>query len=250
MLNIKNIQHVLTDHCNLRCNNCSTLSPLIPKHYSDLEQFKKDIEKLSSIIHTKTFELVGGEPLLNKKIDDFLQVLVDYKITDSITIFTNGKFLPKMSDKFYSLIDGINISTYPYSKINYKKIKLFLEEKQKSIDFSFNFSLKKEFMVIHKPQELDTNITKTIFEDCKIAHEWNCALIKDGYYYKCNIPYFKNKHSGFDNKQDGIDIHSTEFPMNFYRYLKNKEPLEACKECDGTSGKMVPHSQIIKLVFK
>lgn len=239
-LPIKNLQHVLTDHCNLRCNNCSSLSPLIPKHYSNIEQFKIDINKLSQIVEIDTFELVGGEPLLHKQIDEFLTIIKDSNICKKISVFTNGKYLPKMSDLFYELVDHIDISVYPNSKINYKKIKTFLDSK--STGYILNY--KPKFMVVHKSEEFNNDVTEKIFSECKIAHVWKCALIKDGYYYKCNIPYFKNKHSGFDNKQDGVNIHSEEFPMNFYRYLKSNTPLESCKHCNGTSGDMAPHTQI------
>ena len=244
---MQTMQHALADHCNLKCDECSTRSPFLKKSYSELDSFKRDIERFAPIVQVGRFEFMGGEPLLNKQVDDFIQVVKDSGIATRIGVFTNGKLLPKMSDRFFDLIDDIMITAYPNSGIDYKKVRHWLVKKQETHNFTLSIDIKKDFFVVYKAKDDDADRVKKVFDECVIAHDWKCTQLKDGYFYRCTFPYMKHKFDGFDHTQDGVDVHSDEFPTNFYNYMRYQKPMEACKYCNAMSGPTVPHSQIINI---
>jgi hypothetical protein len=157
--------------------------------------------------------------------------------------------LHKMTDRFFNNITTVYITMYPNSNIDYNKLEIFLKEKQKTINFKYQFRLHDKFSLIHRPISIPENTqaeTKQIFDTCDIKKmdSWSCHLLSGGYYYKCGKPNIDKLMYGIDGKQDGVDIFSDEMPSNLYRYLEDETPLIACKKCNGTRGKQVSHKFI------
>ena len=88
----------LVEHCDLGCKGCSHYSPIAPKQFLNPDELKKSLEKLKCrgrkvIGKFDSVNLVGGEPLLNRRIGDIVRIVRDTFGTNPIRIITNGLIL-------------------------------------------------------------------------------------------------------------------------------------------------------------
>src|SRR5687768_11507768 len=92
------IEFNLTEHCNLSCAHCDHSSLMLPKKFASLEQFTKDIEQLSKVMHAADFKFAGGEPLLHPDLLDFIRIARKNQIAERYVLITNGVLLHKAPD--------------------------------------------------------------------------------------------------------------------------------------------------------
>ena len=90
----------LADHCNLNCQCCDHFSPIAKETFLDYEQYKKDIHRLAELTNQKMARvtLLGGEPLLNDKVIDYIKITREYLPNSEIVLFTDGLLLPKWGE--------------------------------------------------------------------------------------------------------------------------------------------------------
>ena len=96
-LNIKSLDVVLTEKCSLKCVDCSNLmqyyeNPINAEHDSLLLYLR---QFFSTIDYVHELRLIGGEPLMYRKIDEIIRTLLGYKKFGKIVIFTNGTIIPR-----------------------------------------------------------------------------------------------------------------------------------------------------------
>lgn len=146
---------IFLGNCNLRCPFCHNMELVInPEHFptysiDDILKFLKERKgKLNGVAIT------GGEPLLNKDIEDLLMPIK--KLGFPIKLDTNG-FFPEMIEKLVDdeLVDmfamDIKAGFKNYLKVvglldgNLKPVDDFKERIQKSIDLLMNKSKDYEF---------------------------------------------------------------------------------------------------------
>ena len=91
--------------------------------------------------------------------------------------------------------------------------------------------------------------TRMIFRTCRMAG--HCLMLYEGRLYKCACPPFlpdylaKLGRAGYDPAVDALDIHAApDLLAALGRFLASREPLEACRHCLGSVGKMRPHRQL------
>lgn len=115
---IRYLEIDLNNKCNLNCAYCSHFSPLA--EYNDmpyeLENFKKDITRLSELFDIAVIRLLGGEPLLIDNILDYCNVVREVFPKSRISIATNGILkdrITKIYDKLKELNINIKVSHYP-----------------------------------------------------------------------------------------------------------------------------------------
>ena len=226
-----NIQYHLVDHCQLKCHGCGTKSDTAKPFFNDIGQFEKDIKTLKEFMHFGVLNILGGEPLLHKQIDDFLEIAKQYNIADCVRITTNGQFLYKQTDKFWQLLDNLTLILYPNSGIDNKEVLRFAERKCWEFDVKLECGHTEEFMQIHTTFE--KRDTQKIFDTCKIAHDWSCHYFNNGKYYKCVGPIVMK------NPDDGVELEEKAIT----EYLNSKIPLKTCYGCLGTSGPKYKHFQ-------
>lgn len=105
-------------HCNLKCKGCSHYSNLYPTPlFGDLAQYKKNLSRLKELFFSvRTIHLMGGEPLLNSELPDFLRATRDAFPTANVYIITNGLLIPKASAELFRVMretsTGFGISNY------------------------------------------------------------------------------------------------------------------------------------------
>lgn len=110
----------LADHCNLNCQCCDHFSPIASENYLDFDQYVKDIKRIAELTnHTiGLMKLQGGEPLLNTRVLDFMEVTREVFPESRICLFTDGLLLPKWSKKgFWEVVKKcaieVRMTQYP-----------------------------------------------------------------------------------------------------------------------------------------
>ena len=117
----------LTDHCNLNCQMCDHFSPLAEEYYLDLQDFQKQMERLSFLFHNEAqfIRLLGGEPLLHPDVVSFFPITRACFPETDIKLYTNGLLLPAQTDAFWEACTKYNIiiviTKYPV-KFDYDKL--------------------------------------------------------------------------------------------------------------------------------
>lgn len=86
---------MITRVCNLSCAGCSTYSDLPHKGYVTWEQGRQEIEPWLNRVQFDHFGLMGGEPLINPQIQQWLLGLRKLMPHSTIRMATNGLLLSK-----------------------------------------------------------------------------------------------------------------------------------------------------------
>jgi len=244
--------YMLSDHCNLRCSGCATYSPFLDEHYPKFEIFKKDLDNIGKYFDIEEFRFLGGEPLLNPDLIDFLKEAKSKYFIKKISVSTNGIALSTMPNEFYDLIDHIQISMYPNTNIKYQKIKNFLKTKLKDYKFTFYFkNTQNNFIDFTSHVKLSEEIAEENYLRCESPWVWKDYSFRDGYFYKCSIVQIKNKYFkkmkipvDWDFlKEDGIKLENMKL-LDLLTYLNSRDPLKACRYCHGTTGRMIKTYQL------
>ena len=257
MLYRKYFEHVLTEHCNLKCENCSMHSPFIDPTFSDLEIFKKDLEEIAKVLRVDDFRFMGGEPTLHPNLVQFAQEVRKSGIAKRIGICTNAVNAATWSDELFAVLDFIEVSVYRETGINYNKINELFVEKQKKFDFVAGQSnIGDDFMVMCADTKLDTATATKNYSKC--VNRWSCHSFNNGKYYKCSITLAKNKYlanlgipAAIDFLEtDGVDLHKPKLEDRLVEYVNRTTPMESCYYCHGTTAVVVQRKQMTKEEIK
>ena len=109
----------VADICNLKCRGCMHFSNIaIHPNYPDLQEFERDFSRLSELFsNIFIIRLMGGEPLLNPKLHDYIKVVRQYFPAAELRIVTNGLLIPKQPDDLWEVMRechaAMDISPYP-----------------------------------------------------------------------------------------------------------------------------------------
>ncbi len=246
-MNICNIETDITDHCNLTCSNCSHHSPYVTKGFYDIKQFQHDIDKSSEFLSCNWFKLLGGEPLLNESISEYVTHLRRSDICKNIAIFTNGILLNRVSVDLLMSVDCVVVSRYPGNTSYTNLVKKNVDQARKHVKVIHNFYDKFEAQEFTHEND-DKELVKKIFDRCRLRYE--CNAIYKGHFYKCmacqrKYDFLKANNIEYnilsDPSVDGVAIHEPEFTKRFMKYYYSDVPLAACRFCTGSSGKDVAH---------
>ena len=104
----------LTDHCNLNCKGCTHFSPLAEKFFLDIDDFERDLTRLSELSKGDVGEmfLLGGEPLLHPEIVDFFPIARNLFPNTKLVVITNGILLPQQDERFWKACKRYNIQLW------------------------------------------------------------------------------------------------------------------------------------------
>lgn len=243
-INIFQIHTAVTTNCTLKCRKCNMLVPYYKNSY---EYVAEDIEENLDLLTKKVefifkYQLVGGEPFLNKDIKRIL-ALIGEKYQNIIAwkrIVTNGTIMP--DEETFNLLKlyGYDVVVSDYSEqVNYKERIDEFERKldEKGITYERDRALK----------WVDTGLPETIGEEQGnniIDHMKNCASswhgLADKKLFYCNISWSAEKCGLFNNEEgDYIDLRDMEsdeilekmIALNLGDFPKGYNSL--CRFCKG-----------------
>lgn len=224
----------LVAHCNLKCKYCDHFSPLAKENYVSREIFERDFKRISDLFDGKVSEikLIGGEPLLNKDINDYILIARSFFPQAKIYIITNGILLPDMPTAFWNICSEnditIKITHYPV-ELNYKQIFDLADKSNVAIILDD----KVKFMR-HTPFDLEGK-QEIVSNFVKCTHGNNCVALKEGKFYTCTIiPCVEIFNTYFNKRleiceEDSIDIYKAANAKEILEFLRN--PVPFCRHC-------------------
>ncbi len=227
-------------HCNLNCAYCNHYCPLVEKpEYISIEQFEKDVKRLSELTNKSLRELVliGGEPLLHKDIEKLIKIAAKYFPETKKRIITNGILLKTMPETFWEACRECNITIKCSAYKNVKNC----PTKQEIEEYRAKYNVEISSRIVVKNRFLKTNFTKipkpgseNNYKNCVIG--MICAQLDNGILYPCcvmsNIRFFNNYFKDYAIKlieSDYLDIHKISSFYEIKDYLiRNKNFCSYC----------------------
>lgn len=243
----------LTEHCNLNCRGCNNFSCIAEPSFLDVEQYKKDLQRLSDLCEgeAKRINLMGGEPLLHPDVAEIARLTREKFPRAIINVFTNGLLLLNQPEQFWSILKennvGILVTPYPIS-FDYTKAEEIANRKGVAYQYCIPVEEVKglcRFVLDLKGQQNE----KESFMKCVRAN--CCIFLKNGKLYTCTlVPNIEHFNRYFDEnlpvtRRDYIDIYETDNLQEILDFLAR--PIPFCRFCDiDADTKLYPWGQTKK----
>ncbi|MDC4311764.1 radical SAM protein [Acinetobacter baumannii] len=235
-LNFGWLEIPISDHCNIKCKNCSHHSPFLDKNFYDVVEFSKHAEDLTKVAHFSGVMLVGGEPLLHPHITDFIKISRKVDLANMYGLVTNGLLVHKITDELYKELDYIIVSVYPIIGDKFHDIDAILKAKSKKFNFKYHLKFFDYFYNIES-EGLTHEEAEYTFKNC--SRRKLSPMLHNGYFYKCMRPattkeYLENRgdtNLPDFNSIDGINTNSKNLYHDIKRYMSSEQPLESCTYC-------------------
>lgn len=101
--------HIM-DACNLNCRGCTHFSPAFSRQMPDFDSRMSDIKELKRIFtHVAVFYILGGEPLMNPQIKDYVCEIKSLLPETSIILVTNGLLLTSIGEDILKCFRDNNV---------------------------------------------------------------------------------------------------------------------------------------------
>lgn len=223
MIYLPKFETNITSDCTNRCICCDHYSPMLEPVYVDPEQIRRDLAAAKRIMHAGDYRLIGGEPTLHPQICEILDIAHESKISDTVTVWTNGMRLHLMPDEFWRKADGITVTVYP-------KLKnlAWIQEKCRAEKMPLQIVRHGHFNRTFSSREAPRDETEPMFRKCIYR---SCNEYDNGWFYHCNNGSFISRLiMGLPEGTDGINLY-TATEDEFRAYLERTEPFESCKHC-------------------
>lgn len=255
------IETMVTQACNISCYGCTNYSDLAHKGYLTWEQGRKQIEPWLERVNIPDFGILGGEPLMNPEIRNWIVGLRNLLPDAQIRFTTNGLLLKKNLDIVPLLADigncvfkvGVHVNDPDLEEVIEKIFKSYHWEEvtefgvqrfRTSNNFRFHVRRPDVFWKTYRGNYNDMKPHNSdpvrAFELCC---QQTCPLLYSGRLYKCstsgllkdtllrfNNPNFEDWAEYIDNGlgPDCNDEELQEFLNNFGK------PNKICSQCPTT----------------
>ena len=248
--------HVV-EHCNLSCAHCCNMSPYLDAHLMTVEEVDAQCRQMAKHLHADVFKIMGGEPLLHPNITEILHAIRASGIGDIVRLFTNGLLLHRMPDAFWAALDQLTISDYSSAPVKPAHL-ADVEEKARNFDVVLNVKRVDRFSQVMSPnRESDPAKVQATYDSCWLRDR--CLIVRGGAFFKCTrAAYFREFQERIEVTApetdpaavvatDGVPIDAPDFGERLLAHLNATEPMGACRYCLGSSGPMVPHTQLSRI---
>ena len=225
------VETEIAEFCNLNCRGCCDFSNLAKeKTFYKLEEFIRDYRRLAELFSgVNKIRLMGGEPLLNPRLTDYVKASREIFPKADIRIVSNGLLLPKLSDESLRIIRENNckfdISNYPPTRKMFPQIKERLEAF--GVEYDLGFPMNYFFRNI---LEQPSDDPAPAFNNCIFTH---CHMLSHGKLSPCSYAHL----IGRLNAEYGLDYPETDC-VNIYSDVTGEQiiqrfshPHEFCRCC-------------------
>lgn len=231
---IEYLEHHIVDHCNLKCGGCSHFSPIADEWFESIEDFTKDFTELAKKTEGKVgvIRLMGGEPLLHPKVEDFLKITRNLFPNSQIQIVTNGLLIHKLGEIFKEVCNDYNILVC----VSNYGLNLDLREILNGFKLT-RIDAKGELYNISLNLSGNQDIQRA-FSGCDL-HIYHWFYFQYGKFYPCcigaNIKYFMKK---FPNTIELTDDELEQMSVSIYDHSLDEvlnflnKPVPLCRYCD------------------
>lgn len=224
----------IADHCNMRCRGCSHFSNISKPYLTEIDEFSADLRRLSELLVVEEIFLLGGEPLLHPKVDEFVRVAHQCYPRARIYLFTNSLLVTRMPEKVWRALAETGVVLYcdrylvdlPAAEIDHMAAGYGVTVKWTEERDRF-FSI---------PIDLEgTQDATESFAACSGVD--NCVNLRHGRLFPCaRIAYIDvfREHFGIEGLEatdaDSISIHGDVDPWKLMDFLT--APVPWCSHCD------------------
>lgn len=208
MITVSSLEWHVSHNCNFSCSGCSDFS-----NYKHAASITNDILKQwyapwHKRIQPKTVALVGGEPLLNKDIENIIYTAREYWQDSALELVTNGWLLyryPNLPTVLKDTKTTLYVSKHYNSKEYNEKFYSIIDNLEKQ---NVNYKIyrnDKTWFQIYKPELLphEDGDPESSWKNCPTYQD--CFQLYDGAIWKCPpIAYINlmNKKYTLDSKWD------------------------------------------------
>lgn len=228
----------IAEHCNLNCARCDHFSPISKEWFMDVNVYEKDMKRMSELFaeDVSLIDIEGGEPLLHKEVERFLDIARKYFPNTEIKLFTNGLLLSKMKDSFWNVCREndiiIRVTKYPI-RVDYEEMKRLVTNHAIKFEFANNEVEDKEMI----QQSLDLQGFQNKYESFHSCYMANgeCAELREGKLYQCNV--VANLHIFNEYFQQNLEVCKKDY-LNIYDDISIEDvydylcaPIPACRYC-------------------
>jgi organic radical activating enzyme len=268
---------MVTQVCNLICQGCSTYSDIDQKGYVSWNDGLSQIEPWLERVTFDHFGLMGGEPLINPHIHDWLIGIRKLMPNTTIRFPINGTLLHKhldivdllseMGNVIFKITVHIqdaqieNSIEYVLNKYSWKPINEYgVDRFVTNNNFKFQVNRPKTFYKTFQNDYTNAHPYNSLPEDAFIVcHQKECPLLINGRIYKCStsglmnsvLNKFNNPNADawkiyLDNNNNGsIGLDSTD--LEIQNFIKNiRQPHSTCSQCpDAKSLVTLDHSSTV-----
>lgn len=241
----------LTEVCNLRCRNCTSLMPNYkkPRHY----EFEDICHDIYTILQGRRFQYIfleGGEIFLWASLPQLVQKLSTLSEIMNIVLVTNGTVIP--NSQLLSVLQHpkVCVRISDYGKIS-KKDDLISIFKEKHIRYWLQLQKWYELSTFHK-NPLEGEALKKVLTDCCKANDSGSTHISDGKLFRCPLQAHMHGLGIFvSEEKDYVDLRGDDKELiqkriSKFMDVKSTPPMvKLCQHCDGRgySGKQVPPAE-------
>lgn len=235
---IISVEFSVSEICNLRCKNCTSLMPCYqhPKSFS-YEDVIHDVLTVLQGRMTHHILIEGGEPFLWKPLPKLLRALCELPTLMNIFPVTNGTVIPdsELLDALKHPKVSVRISDYGSVSKKERLIPILQENHVKYI-----LSLQKwfELCTFHRKPQKGEPLRKIVSDCCKL--EGNAApYVIDGKLYRCPIQAHLHRLGIFlSDERDYIDLRRSDDDLqtkisDFLNVQKTPDVVRLCRHCNG-----------------
>lgn len=200
------------------------------KRFYEFEEFARDYSRLAELFSSvQKIRLMGGEPLLNLRLTEYVSFLRNLFPEADLRIVTNGLIIPKMDDESLKTLKKldckIDISNYKPTIKMRKEIKAHLD--RFGVEYDFGVPV---FLFLRNICETPISDPERAFKKCVVTH---CHQLSHGILSPCSHPHkigrLNERYNLHFPQTDCIDIYSDitgeEIIERFSR------PYDFCKYC-------------------
>jgi len=227
------LEYHVTEHCNMNCKSCFHFSNLAKKaEFGNFEQYVRDLRRLSELFsNIKSIHLMGGEPLLNPELPQFIHLTKKFFPNATIYILTNGMLIPKMKPELLQTIveHQVRFRVSIYKPMIDKRDEMTAFLKQHGI----KHWVSDPYLNFAKYINLEGNSnSKKVVAQCPASR---CTFLSNGKIARCALPFnikYFNKHfnQNMDMTSDQLDLYDA--TLDGFKLKKQLlKPMRGCRYC-------------------
>lgn len=245
MIQLQNLESNLARHCSLACTSCNHGSAVAERWFMEPESMERDLAQLGQAAHFQFHCLQGGEPTLNKRFLEFMDVQERSGIAEHYGMLTNGTLLDRMPDGFWERVANgrfeIRVSWYPALK---KETLAYM--KAKGAEYRVNLRISNEFESFLHMFHDNADGGRAEWKVCPWKRCWS---VHEGMFFNCPQTAFlpgqfpeKFPHMKDAPLADGVPVAGiTEEKIRWM--MEHEEPLRACANCTGGTKSRIKWSE-------
>lgn len=140
-ITVKKIEFYITNVCNLTCEDCNRFNNHNFKGWQDWKQYQSVYQRWAEYIDIQQIVVLGGEPLLNPTVMDWIHGLSDIW-KRNVQILTNGTRINHVSGLYQVLLEtnnwlGISLHDQNYLPELEQEIRKFMTGRVRIVDKTF-----------------------------------------------------------------------------------------------------------------